>query len=455
MKPLSPDSFRAYDIRGIVDKDFDPEWVEVFGRACGAFLQKRGYSRAVVGHDARLSSPEYAQRLIAGMAGAGVDVVHLGMVSTPMCYFAAKHLGLDAGVMVTASHNPPQFNGFKVIAGHSTIHGDDIQELYRIMAAGAFPTGKGMVSVHDVKPAYVTALTSQIRLSRPLKVVVDGGNGAGGPVTVEALKRIGAEVVALYCEPDGRFPNHHPDPVEERNMADLIARVASERAACGIGLDGDGDRLGVADEQGRLLFGDQLLAIYAREVLRERPGAVIIGEVKCSHLTYNDIKAHGGNPIMGATGHSLIKARMRETGALLAGEMSGHMFFADRYFGFDDATYAALRFLEALDRHPECNAGSLLADWPRTFNTPEIRFDCPDTIKFAVVKRAQDAFRGRFEMIDVDGARIVFPDGWGLIRASNTQPSLVLRFEAESRERLGEIRAIIEEPLRVWIKEMS
>ena len=455
MKPLSPDIFRAYDIRGRVDKDFDPDWVELFGRAAGAYLQKHGYGRAVVGHDARLSSPEYAGRLCRGMNGTGLDVILVGMVSTPMCYFAAKHLNLDAGVMVTASHNPPEFNGFKVIAGQSTIYGDEIQELYRIMAAGEFPTGKGFTSVHDIKPAYVSALVSQTRLSRPIKVVVDGGNGAGGPVTVEVLKGIGAEVIPLYCEPDGAFPNHHPDPVVEEYMADLIERVKNERADCGIGLDGDGDRLGVVDEQGRLMFGDQLLAIYAREVLKEHPGAAVIGEVKCSHLTYKDIAAHGGNAIMGATGHSLIKARMRETGALLAGEMSGHMFFADRYFGFDDATYAALRFLEVLDRHPESSAGTLLSDWPRTYNTPEIRFDCPDAIKFAVVKRAQDEFRGRFEMIDVDGARIVFPDGWGLIRASNTQPVLVLRFEAQSTERLREIRAIIEEPLRAWINEMS
>ena len=455
MKPLSPDIFRAYDIRGIVDKDFDPEWVEVFGRACGAYFLKHGYSRAVIGHDARLSSPVYQERLAKGMAGTGVDVVLVGMVSTPVCYFACKHLGTDAGVMVTASHNPPEFNGFKVIAGPSTIYGDEIQALYQMMAAGNFPEGKGIVSTHDILPAYVSALTAQTRLSRPLKVVLDGGNGAGGPVTEAVLKAIGAEVIPIFCEPDGNFPNHHPDPVVERYMTALIERVKSEGADCGIGLDGDGDRLGVVDETGKLMFGDQLLAIYAREVLKDHPGATVIGEVKCSHLAYKDIAAHGGNPVMGATGHSLIKARMQETGAKLAGEMSGHMFFADRYFGFDDATYAALRFLEVLDRHPEATAGSLLADWPATCNTPEIRFDCPEHIKFAVVERAQKHFRALYDMIDVDGVRIVFPDGWGLVRASNTQPVLVLRFEAESPGRLEEIRAIIETPLRSWIEEMS
>lgn len=455
MKPLSPDIFRAYDIRGIVDKDFDPEWVEVFGRACGAYFLKNGFSRAVIGHDARLSSPIYQERLAKGMAETGVDVVLVGMVSTPVCYFACKHLGTDAGVMVTASHNPPEFNGFKVIAGPSTIYGDEIQALFRMMAAGIFPSGKGIVSTHDILPAYVSALTSQTKLSRPIKVVLDGGNGAGGPVTEAVLKGIGAEVIPIFCEPDGNFPNHHPDPVVEKYMTALIERVKSEGAACGIGLDGDGDRLGVVDETGKLMFGDQLLAIYAREVLKDHPGATVIGEVKCSHLAYKDVAAHGGNPVMGATGHSLIKARMQETGAKLAGEMSGHMFFADRYYGFDDATYAALRFLEVLDRHPEATAGTLLADWPVTFNTPEIRFDCPEHIKFAVVERAQNHFRALYDMIDVDGVRIVFPDGWGLVRASNTQPVLVLRFEAESPERLEEIRAVIETPLRGWIEEMS
>lgn len=455
MKTISPDIFRAYDIRGIVDKDFDPDWTEVFGRACGAFFLSRGYSRAVVGHDARLSSPVYQERLAAGLASTGVDVILLGMVSSPVCYYAAKRLGTDAGVMVTASHNPPQFNGFKVIAGPSTIHGEDIQELYRVMARGEFPQGRGVVSVHDIAPAYVEELSSQLALSRPLTVVLDGGNGAGGPVTRAVLEAVGANVVPLFCEPDGTFPNHHPDPVVEKNMAALIARVQELGADCGIGLDGDGDRLGVVDETGRLMFGDQLLAIFAREVLAGNPGASVIGEVKCSHLTYRDIAAHGGVPVMGATGHSLIKARMIETGALLAGEMSGHMFFADRYLGFDDATYAAMRFLEVLDRNPGSRASTLLAGWPRTYNTPEIRFDCPDSIKFQVVKRAQEHFRSLYDMIDVDGARIVFPDGWGLIRASNTQPVLVLRFEAESPGRLAEIRALIEKPLDAWIAEMS
>ena len=455
MKAIHSGDFRTYDVRGVVDVDFDPEWVERFGRACGAYLLARGFTRAVVGHDARLSSPVYQERLAAGLAATGVDVVTLGLVSTPMCYFACKHCGTEAGVMVTASHNPPEFNGFKVVAGPSTIYGEAIVELYRLMAAGTFPTGAGTITSRDITDDYVAALVGQTRLSRPLTVVVDGGNGAGGEVTARVLEGIGARVIRLFCEPDGTFPNHHPDPVEEKNIVALRQTVLETGAACGLGLDGDGDRLGVVDETGRLLFGDQLLAIYAREVLAERLGATIIGEVKCSHLTYRDIAAHGGNPVMAATGHSLIKARMQATGALLAGEMSGHMFFADRYFGFDDATYAALRFLEVLDAHAQTPASRLLADWPVTANTPEIRRDCPDALKAAVVERLKACFAAGYEVIDIDGIRVVFPDGWGLVRASNTQPVLVLRFEAESPERLEAIRSLVETRLGQVLAELS
>jgi len=444
MKDITPGVFRTYDVRGIVDTDFDPEWVERFGQACGAYLLARGFRQAVVGHDARLSSPVYQERVARGLAGTGVEVTTIGLVSTPMCYFACKHLGTEAGVMVTASHNPPEFNGFKVVAGPSTIHGDAIRELYRLMAAGDFPTGQGKITARDITAEYLAAVTDGVRLSRPLRVVVDGGNGAGGEITAAALEAIGAEVIRLYCEPDGTFPNHHPDPVVVENSADLIATVRKLHADCGLGLDGDGDRLGVVDETGKLLFGDQLLAIYARDLLAARPGATVIGEVKCSHLTYRDIAAHGGNPVMAPTGHSLIKARMRETGALLAGEMSGHMFFADRYFGYDDATYAAVRFLEVLDHHPETTAHGLLSDWPVTCNTPEIRRDCPDDLKARVVAGVKAVLAAEHEIIDTDGVRVVFADGWGLVRASNTQPVLVLRFEAEGPQRLAEIQALIE-----------
>jgi len=453
MKDITPGVFRTYDVRGIVDTDFDPEWVERFGQACGAYLLARGFRQAVVGHDARLSSPVYQERVARGLAGTGVEVTTIGLVSTPMCYFACKHLGTEAGVMVTASHNPPEFNGFKVVAGPSTIHGDAIRELYRLMAAGDFPTGQGKITARDITAEYLAAVTDGVRLSRPLRVVVDGGNGAGGEITAAALEAIGAEVIRLYCEPDGTFPNHHPDPVVVENSADLIATVRKLHADCGLGLDGDGDRLGVVDETGKLLFGDQLLAIYARDLLAARPGATVIGEVKCSHLTYRDIAAHGGNPVMAPTGHSLIKARMRETGALLAGEMSGHMFFADRYFGYDDATYAAVRFLEVLNHHPETTAHGLLSDWPVTCNTPEIRRDCPDDLKARVVAGVKAVLAAEHEIIDTDGVRVVFADGWGLVRASNTQPVLVLRFEAEGPQRLAEIQSLVETRLSEVLAE--
>jgi phosphomannomutase/phosphoglucomutase len=454
MKPVSPGVFRAYDIRGLVDVDFDPEWVELLGRAAGTFFLRRGYCQAVLGHDCRLTSPVYQASLAAGLAACGIDVTCLGMVPTPVFYYGVKALGRKAGIMVTASHNPPEFNGFKVWAGETTIHTAAIREIYDIMASGEFASGAGVVCEHDVNPAYVEHVSEQMSLARAVKVVVDGGNGAGGLLCAEVLRQSGAQVVPLYCEPDGRFPNHHPDPVILKNVADLAARVVSEGADFGVGLDGDADRIGVVDASGRLLYGDQVLAIYARSVLAVHPGATVIGEVKCSHLLYKDIAAHGGNPIMAATGHSLIKARMQETGAALAGEMSGHMFFADRYYGFDDGLYAAARLAEIV-AGSNVPLGDMLADWPATVNTPEIRMDCPDAIKFDVVKRAKAYFRERYDVIDVDGVRLTFPDGWGLLRASNTQPVLVLRFEAETPERLEEIRRLIEEPVAGWIRELQ
>ncbi|MYL82822.1 phosphomannomutase [Desulfovibrio aerotolerans] len=453
MKPILPGPFRAYDIRGLVDIDFDDAWVERLGQALGTFFLRRGQQQAVVGHDCRLSSPGYQARLTAGLAASGIDVVCLGMVPSPVFYYAVKALGRKAGVVVTASHNPSEFNGFKIWSGETTIHTDDIRELYDIMAAGDFLRGAGIVCEHDIRPSYIEHVAEQMVLPRAVTVVVDGGNGAGGLVCCDVLRQAGARVIPLYCEPDGRFPNHHPDPVIEKNVADLAARVVAEGADFGVGLDGDADRIGVVDASGRLLYGDQLLAIFARAVLKNHPGATVIGEVKCSHLLYKDIAAHGGQPIMAATGHSLIKSRMRETGAVLAGEMSGHMFFADRYYGFDDAIYASARLAEIVAASPT-PLGEMLADWPGTVNTPEIRIDCPDAIKFAVVDRAKAHFATGYDVIDVDGVRLTFPDGWGLLRASNTQPALVVRFEAETEARLAAIRRLIEEPVARWIAEL-
>lgn len=446
--------FRAYDIRGVVGRDFDADWVEELGRACGAYFLSRGQRRAVVGRDCRLTSPGFEERLVAGLCSTGVDALTLGMVPTPVCYFAIRHLGHQAGVMITASHNPSEYNGFKVWCGKSTIHSDEIQRLARIMAGGEYPSGAGVACHHDIVPGYLETVSRLVSLDGPVKVVLDGGNGAAGLVAAELLSRAGAEVVPIFCEPDGRFPNHHPDPVEEKNLGALKAKVLETGAACGIGLDGDGDRIGVVDEQARVVHGDRLLALFARHVLAARPGAAIIGDVKCSHLLFNDIRAHGGRAIMSATGHSLIKDRLLAEEAALAGEMSGHMFFADRYYGFDDAPYAALRLVEILSR-TDTPLSALPEGWPRTFVTPELRVDCPEEIKFQVAARAREEFAKTYTLEGDDGARLVFPDGWGLVRASNTQPALVLRFEAESEARLGEIRRLVEEPLAKWVDEMA
>lgn len=446
--------FRAYDIRGIVGSDFDADWVERLGSACGEYFLSLGYARAVVGHDCRLTSPEFQERLVRGLAATGVDVLFLDMVPTPVCYFAIRHLGYQAGVMITASHNPSQYNGFKVWAGKTTIHSGEIQKLAQLLERGQFPTGKGLACFHDIVPSYLDTVSALVDFARPVKVVLDGGNGAAGLIARDLLTRAGAEVVELFCEPDGRFPNHHPDPVEEKNLVALKAKVLETGAELGIGLDGDGDRIGVVDEKAQVIHGDRLLSVFARQVLAEKPGSAIIGDVKCSHLLFQDIAKHGGRPIMSATGHSLIKDRLLAENAALAGEMSGHMFFADRYYGFDDAPYAALRLVEILSR-TALPASRLLEDWPATFVTPELRVDCPEHVKFAVAEHARQEFAKLYTLEGDDGARLVFPDGWALVRASNTQPALVLRFEAESAQRLAELRRLVEEPLARWVAELT
>lgn len=455
MKILHQDVFRAYDIRGVVGRDFDEDWVEMLGKAIGTYFLRQGIGQAVVGYDCRHSSPGYRSAIIRGLLCTGVDVIHVNMVPTPIFYYSVKKLNRRAGVMITASHNPPEFNGFKIWSGQGTIHSEQIQEVYAIMKDARFLQGAGVATHHDIVPTYLEELSSQVRLSAPVRVVVDGGNGVGGLICAELLRRIGAEVVELYCEPDGNFPNHHPDPTQDENNIHLRAKVLETKAHVGIGLDGDADRIGALDEQGRMIYGDRLLAIFARQVLRMLPGATVIGDVKCSHLLFQDIAAHGGKPIMGQTGHSLVKARMKEIGAVLAGEMSGHMFFADRYYGFDDALYAALRLVEIIAEAPDKPLSDYLLEWPTIFSTPELRMDCPESIKFAVVKRAKEYFREEYDIVDVDGVRLVFPDGWGLLRASNTQPALVLRFEAQSRKRLEEMRALVEQPLQHWIQELT
>ena len=353
--------------------------------------------------------------------------------------------------MITASHNPPEYNGFKVWAGQSTIHGEEIQKIKAIFEEGAFAEGTGTASRIDIIPTYKQDILSRFKLARPVKAVLDGGNGAGGEICADILTKLGATVIPMFCEPDGDFPNHHPDPVVEANMQALMARVKEEKADLGIGLDGDADRLGIVDPDGRLLFGDEVLSLYARELLTRKPGSTVIADVKCSSRLFNDIKAHGGTPMMWTTGHSIIKAKMQEVGAPLAGEMSGHMFFADNWYGFDDAIYGSARFVALFSAQDK--PMTELPGWPASFATREINIPCPDNAKFAVVEKVKAHFRALYDTIELDGARVNFPHGWGLVRASNTQPVLVTRFEADSAEALAAIREEMETPLKKWIEE--
>jgi phosphomannomutase/phosphoglucomutase len=443
MPKLSPTIFREYDIRGLVEQDLTEEAVHLVGRALGTRIREAGGRRAAVGRDARLSGPKFAAAMISALRASGVDVKDLGIVPTPLTYFAAHTAGVDGICMITGSHNPPEYNGLKVGLGSATFHGEGIQALYRLAESGKFATGAGSVEPYDVVSPYRAHVKENLRLGkRRLKVVIDAGNGTGGVIAVPLFESLGIEVVPLFIEMDGRFPNHHPDPTVEKNLEPLKAKVLETRADVGIAYDGDADRVGAVDERGHVLWGDQLMILFSRAVLAEEPGAAIVGEVKCSFTLYDDIAKRGGRPIMWKAGHSLIKAKMKEEKAVLAGEMSGHIFFANRWFGFDDGIYSSGRLLELLSR-TDAPLSSLLADVPRTFSTPELRVDCPEDEKFEVVRRAQEFFRSRYDAVTVDGVRVVFPDGWGLVRASNTQPLLVLRFEATTPERVREIEALV------------
>jgi phosphomannomutase/phosphoglucomutase len=439
--------FREYDIRGVADIEFPDSGIALLGAAFGTFLQRHAGKKICLGRDTRLSSPRLRDALMKGLLSSGCDVIDIGVQPTPLLYYSVFHLKADGGVMITGSHNPPEFNGFKVVCGSSTIHGERIQDLRRMIETGDLARGQGRETAADVATAYVEEVSSQFRFPRKLRVVVDSGNGTGGPVMHRILEKLNVEAVEMFFEMDGHFPNHHPDPTVPANLGALIAKVLETGADLGIAFDGDTDRIGVVDERGAVIYGDQLMILYAREILARKPGATFIGEVKCSQSLYDDIAARGGHPIMWKTGHSLIKAKMKETHAELAGEMSGHMFFADRYYGFDDALYAACRLMEIVANSPQ-PLSSHLADLPRTVATPEIRFDCADELKFAVVRIATAELRARHKISDVDGVRVLFDRGWGLLRASNTQPVLVMRFEAETEELLREYREEVEEVVR-------
>lgn len=446
---MNPLIFREYDIRGLAEKDFDEGFARLLGKVHGTTVGDKGGSRVAVGRDCRLTSDRYAEAVIEGLLSTGLEVYDIGICPTPLLYFSLFHLDLDGGVMITASHNPPEYNGFKVCLGKETLYGRQILEIKKGMERNHFKERSGGKSRHyAIIPPYQDHLLRDIKkLARPLNVVLDAGSGVAGPVAPPIVRQLGCTVWEIACVPDGTFPIHHPDPTAPENLEDLISKVREEKADLGIAYDGDGDRIGVVDEQGNILWGDQLLILFSRSILASHPGAVIISEVKCSQNLYDQISQHGGVPIMWKAGHSLIKAKMKETHALLAGEMSGHMFFADRYFGYDDAIYASIRLLELLAQatHP---LSAFLADLPQIVATPEIRVDCPDEKKFEIAERAKEYFRKHYDIIDVDGVRIKFSEGWGLIRASNTQPALVLRFEAKTPDKLKEYRGIIEDKLK-------
>ena len=451
--------FREYDLRGIVGNELTEAIAEQLGRAYCTYVKDRGVKSVSVGRDGRLSSPALFKSLVKGLLAGGLNVIDIGICPSPLLYFSLFQLPVEGGIMITGSHNAAEYNGFKVCVGKEAIHGEAIQDLRRVMEAGNFVSGQGTLSEHPIIPEYLAYIRKSFAglNAKQLHVVIDCGNGAAALVAKEALEILGCRVTGLFCDLDGRFPNHHPDPTVLENLDDLVRAVKQHKADVGIGYDGDADRIGTIDEQGNVLWGDRLMVVYSRDILAVKPGSTIISEVKASQCLYDDIAERGGRPIMWKTGHSLIKAKMKSEKAVLAGEMSGHMFFADRYFGYDDAIYASCRLIEILAKTGK-PLSALVADLPVTSVTPEIRVDTPDAIKFDLVKKVQDRLTAyaksrqpigphRFivrDVVTIDGVRAIFEDGWGLIRASNTQPALVLRFEATSPERLAAIRAVVE-----------
>lgn len=454
--------FREYDLRGIVGKELTEDIAELVARAYCTHVRDRGVKTVSVGRDGRMSSPSLHSALIRGLLAGGLNVIDIGVCPSPLVYFSLFHLPVEGGIMITGSHNAAEYNGFKICIGKEAIHGEEIQDLRRVMESGRFVSGEGRLSTHPIIPDYLSYIRksfSGVKADR-LHVVIDCGNGAAALVAKPALESLGCKVTGLYCELDGRFPNHHPDPTVLDNLSDLRQAVKDHKADVGIGYDGDADRIGAIDERGEVLWGDRLMVVYARDILAQKPGSAIISEVKASQSLYDDIAARGGRPVMWKTGHSLMKAKMKEEAAVLAGEMSGHMFFADRYYGYDDAVYASCRLIEILAGSQK-PLSALVGDLPETTVTPEIRVEMPDAVKFDVVRLIEERFHRYLKagtelgpsklaprgLVTIDGVRAAFDGGWGLVRASNTQPALVLRFEAESPERLDAIRAIVESEL--------
>ena len=442
--------FREYDIRGIADEDLVDENIVSLGKGIGTFLSRQGAKSLVIGRDIRLSSERLRNALIEGLLSTGVNVIDVGVCLTPVQYFGIIHLDADGGVMITGSHNPIEYNGFKISKRDvAPVYGEEIQEIRKLIEGVDFETGFGELVKKDVISDYVDMIKSKLNFGRKLKLVIDAGNGTAGILAPQLWRDLGCDVVELYCEPDGTFPNHLPDPTVPKYVVDLQKKVLEVGADVGIGYDGDTDRVGVIDEKGRMIFADKLIAILIREVLQKHPGGKIVFDVKCSQALPEEIIKFGGEPVMYKTGHSLLKAKMKELQSPLAGEMSGHIFYSDDFFGFDDAVYVSGRLLRIMSNTDKTLA-ELVDEIPSFESTPEIRIEATDEDKFKIVAELSEHFKRAYETIDIDGARVLFGDGWGLVRASNTQPVLVLRFEARSKERLAEIIEIFKSKLREY-----
>ena len=440
--PIAPEIFKAYDIRGIVDRTLTEEAVEAIGRGLGTLGAKQGVKRFVVGRDGRLSGPRLVAALTRGLNAAGMDVTDIGVVATPMVYFATHELATGSGVMVTGSHNPPEYNGLKMMVAGDTLAAEAIQDLRKLVEAGKFTAGKGASEAKDMTAAYLARIVGDVKLGRLVRVAIDCGNGSPGAIAPALYRKLGCEVQELFCEVDGTFPNHHPDPSKPENLQDLIRAVKEGHAELGLAFDGDGDRLGVVTKSGRIIYADRQLMLFAADVLQRNPGAKVIFDVKCTRNLFGWIRDHGGEPVLWKTGHSLIKAKLKETGAPLAGEMSGHIFFKERWYGFDDGLYAGARLLEILSRAP--NLTQALEGLPDSIATPELNLALEkEGENHALIARLQKTatFDGAAEVITIDGLRVEYADGFGLMRASNTTPVLVLRFEADTESALARIQA--------------
>ncbi|HQT26376.1 MAG TPA: phosphomannomutase/phosphoglucomutase [Burkholderiales bacterium] len=440
MKHFPKEIFKAYDIRGIVGKTLTPDVVEGIGQALGSEAREKGQQAIVIGRDGRLSGPELSQALAKGIMASGIDVIDIGLVATPMVYFATHHLGTGSGVMVTGSHNPPEYNGLKMVIAGDTLSGESIQTLYKRCEIGNFSKGSGKYSSQDISTAYLERIAEDVKLARPMKIVVDCGNGAPGAYAPRLYKMLGCEVTELYCEVDGNFPNHHPDPSHLENLNDLVAELKKGDAEIGLAFDGDGDRLGVVTKDGSIIFPDRQLMLFAADVLSRNPGAQIIYDVKCTRNLAPWIRKHGGIPVMWKTGHSLIKSKMKETGAHLAGEMSGHVFFKERWYGFDDGLYAGARLLEILSHQPDIDES--LHSLPDTVSTPELQIKLKEGENYALIERLQThaSFERAKDIAKLDGLRVEYEDGFGLARSSNTTPVIVLRFEGDDPDAMRRIQ---------------